>query len=124
MKKYLIPVVLGFSFLALMSSCFFCEHDMSVTISDDDDEYEMDASFNRNKTHAVQVYLNEHLLNNRVAFRNRDDEEITLDDNTTIYITTHPGQVSIKIDKEENSEESCEKVRRVCEDLKDIVADN
>lgn len=127
MKKYAISVVLGLMILATTPSCFhFNDHDISIAISDDDDEYEMDAAYKRSQTHAVQVYLNDHLLNGEIKLRHNDhvDKEITLDDKTTFYINTNPGNLYIKIDKTENSEESCERVRQTCEDLKEILADN
>ena len=123
MKKYFISAGLGLMVLVFLSSCFH-DHDICISISDDEDEYEMDASYRKNQTHAVQIYLDDHLLNNRTSFRNWDDEEITLDDKTTFYISSYPGKLRIKIDKAENSEESYEKVRRACEELKEILADN
>ena len=125
MKKHFIYTLPGFIFLVVLSSCFH-NHNISISVSDDEDEYEMDASYRKNQTHRVRAYLNEHLLNKSVvSFKNRSmDEEITLDDNTTFYINSYPGELRIKIDKTENSDESFEKVRQVCEDLKDILADN
>jgi hypothetical protein len=127
MKKYALSIILVLMILATMPSCFhFNDHDISISVSDDDDEYEMDADYKRSQTHAVQVYLNDHLLNGHVRLRRNDhiDKEITLDDNTTFYINSNPGSLQIKIDKTENSEEQCERVRQACEDLKEILADN
>ena len=127
MKKNTLSIVLALMILAALSSCFhFNDHDISISISDDDDEYEMDAAFRRNQTYAVQVYLNDHLLNKGTKLSRNDfvDKEITLDDKTTFYINSNPGSLHIKIDKTENSEESCERIRVVCEDLKEILADN
>ena len=125
MKKYFISAGFGLLLLIGISSCFH-NHNISISVSDDEDEYEMDALYKRNQTHAVQVYLNEHLLkNSTVSFKNKSvDEEITLDDNTTFHINANPGELSIKIDKAKNSEESCEKIKQICEDIKDILADN
>jgi len=125
MKKHFIYTLPGFIFLVVLSSCFH-NHNISISISDDEDEYEMDASYRKNQTHKVRAYLNEHLLNkSTVSFKTRSmDEEITLDDNTTFYINAHPGELRIKIDKTENSDESFEKVKQACEELKDILADN
>ena len=127
MKNNTLSIVLALMILAALSSCFhFNDHDISISISDDDDEYEMDAAFRRNQTHAVQVYLNDHLLNKGNKFSRNDfvDKEITLDDKTTFYINSNPGSLHIKIDKTENSEEQCERVRQACEELKEILADN
>ena len=123
MKKYFSVVLLGLIILSSLSSCFH-RHDISISVSDDEDEYEMDASYNRSQEHEVQVYLNEHLLSNSIVSFKHDDDRITLDDNTTVYINSYPGELSIKIDKHKNSEEACEKIRQICEELKDILADN
>lgn len=124
-KKYFIVAVSGIMLLAF-SSCFHHGHNFSITISDDEDpdsyRDEMDASFNRNKNHAVRVYLDEHLLNNGGALKTTG--EIILDDNTTFYINAYPGELRIKIDKRENSEESCARVKQICEELKEILAEN
>ena len=127
MKKYALSIVLGLMILAGLSSCFhFNDHDISISISDDDDEYEMDADYKRSQTYAVQAYLNAHLLNGEVKLKRNGyvDREITLDDKTTFHINSNPGSLNIRIDKTENSEESCERIRVACEDLKEILADN
>ncbi|MEO6252815.1 MAG: hypothetical protein ABIO79_05900 [Ferruginibacter sp.] len=127
MKKHFIYTLPGFIFLIVITSCFHGrDHNISITTTDDEDEYEMEASYRRSQTHAVQVYLNEHLINSSIrSFKNRSiDDEITLDDKTTVYINSYPGELRIKINKTENSDESCERVREICEELKEILADN
>ena len=126
MKNSAVSLALGLMMIAGMSSCFHHRHDISISVSDDEDEYEMEADYRRNQSHAVQVYLNDHLLSNsNVSIRNGFvDDEVTLDDKTTFYINTHPGELNIRINKNENSEESCARVRQVCEELKQILADN
>ena len=127
MKKYALSVVLGLMILATAPSCIhFNDHDISISISDDDDEYEMEADYKRSQMHAVQVYLNDHLLNGKIRLNRNDyiDKEITLDDKTTFYINSEPGSLNIKIDKSENSEAQCERIRQACEELKEILADN
>jgi hypothetical protein len=126
MKKYTVSLALGLMMIAGLSSCFHRHHDLSIHVSDDEDEFEMDADYRRNQSHKVQVYLNNHLLSNsNVSIRNGfADDEVTLDDKTTFYINSNPGELSIRINKNENSEESCERVRQICEELKEILADN
>ena len=123
MKNCALSLVIGLMMIAGMSSCFHDRHDISISVSDDEDEYEMDADYRRNQSHAVQVYLNNHLLSNSgVSIRNGFvDDEIILDDKTTFYINSNPGELSIRIDKTENSEEQCERIRQACEDLKEIL---
>jgi hypothetical protein len=127
MKKYTLSIAFAFIILTALSSCFHHHnHDISVSISDDEDEYEMEANYKRSQTHAVQVYLNDHLLTGNMKLSRNDqvDEEITLDDKTTFYINSNPGSLQIKIDKTENTEEQCERIRQACEDLKEILAKN
>lgn len=123
MKKYTVSLAIGLMMIAGISSCFHHRHDISISVSDDENEFEMDADYGRNKSHRVQVYLNNHLLNNSsVSIRNGFvDDEVTLDDETSFYINTNPGELRIRIDKTENSEEQCEKIRQACEDLKEIL---
>ncbi|MBK8519375.1 MAG: hypothetical protein IPL54_00365 [Chitinophagaceae bacterium] len=126
MKKYIVSLALGLMIIAGMSSCFHHRHDISIAVSEDEDEYEMDADYGKSKSHAVQVYLNNHLLtNSNTSVHNGFvDDEITLDDESTFYINANPGELSIRINKNENSEESCERVKRICEDIKVIIEDN
>ncbi len=126
MKKHFIQTLPGMIFLVLLSSCFHNHNVSSISISEDDDEYEMDASYRKSKTHQVRVYLNEYLLDNSsVLVKNKPvKKEIILDDNTTFYLDANPGELRIKIDKSDNSEASCEKIRVVCEGLKEILEDN
>jgi outer membrane usher protein FimD/PapC len=127
MKKNIVSIFLGLMVLSIMSSCFHHHHhDLNISLSDDEDEYEMDADYRNDQTHAVQVYLNDRLLSNSTVSVKSDlvDKEITLDDNTTFYINSNPGSLNIKFDKSKNSAEACERLRQVCEELKDILAEN
>ena len=125
MKKYLLAVMLGL-ILAAGTSCVFYNDNLSVSVSDDEDEYEMDASFQNRKTHAVQVYVNDHLLINSSKWRNGDEveKEVRLDDNTKFSLNASPGELRIRIDKTANSEASCEKIRIACEDIKELLTNN
>ncbi len=123
MKKYFISAVLGIVLVAGMTSCFH-HHDMSVTVSDDD--YDMEELYNKKKSHTVQVYVDDKLINNSViSFKNdRDDDEITLDDNATIHINSNRGELRIKIDDRKNSKQVCVEMNELCEELKDIFEHN
>lgn len=126
MKRYIVSLATGFMLITGISSCFHHRHDVSITVSDDEDEYEMEADYRENRSRDVQVYLNDHLLSNsNVSIRNGfADDEITLDDKTTFYINTNPGELNIRINKNENSEESCERIRIVCKELEEILNDH
>ncbi|MGB4843488.1 MAG: hypothetical protein WBP16_03425 [Ferruginibacter sp.] len=124
MKKSFISTLPGLILLIALSSCFH-NHNFSISISDDEDEYEMDARYQKSRTHAVEVYLNEHLIKKgSVSFKKElKDNEIMLDDNTIVYINSYPGKLKIKVDKDKNRGKSCEAVKEVCEDIKDLLVD-
>jgi hypothetical protein len=125
MKKQFLVIAFGLFLLSFFSSCFR-DHDISIYVNDSEDQYRMKAKYRKNKTHDVQRLLDEYFKeNNIVSFKNSwVDEEIILDDDTKFYINLRPGKLKIQIDKTENSEESCDKIRAVCEDIKILLAEN
>jgi outer membrane lipopolysaccharide assembly protein LptE/RlpB len=87
--------------------------------------YSMKAYFNRNKTRTVENYMDKKIGDrSNMSFRNtRIDGQIALDDHTTFYIKKYPGFLEIKFDKEENSVESYQRVRTMCEGIKGVVTE-
>jgi hypothetical protein len=85
----------------------------------------MKAYFNRNKTRTVENYMDKKIGDrSNMSFRNtRIDGQIALDDHTTFYIKKYPGFLEIKFDKEENSVESYQRVRTMCEGIKGVVTE-
>ena len=86
--------------------------------------YSMKAYFNKNKTRKLENYM-DHEIGDRsnMSFVNtRIDGQIALDDRTTFYIKKYPGFLEINLDKEENSYESYQKIRIMCEGIKEVVA--
>ncbi len=53
----------------------------------------------------------------------RIDGTLGLEDHTTFYIKKYPGHIKIKLDKDENSYESYETVREMCEGIKEVLID-
>lgn len=123
MKKQFVLWACGLFLVAVFSSCFR-DHNISISVSDEEDVYRMTAKFDRSRTWAVRRYLNEHLhRHNSRSFKNSSiDGSVTLDDGTSFYMLSRPGRLKIKMDKTENSEEACAKVKDMCEDIKDILA--
>ncbi len=126
MKKQFPLMMCGLFFLVALSSCFHRYHHTSISISDSRDVYQLCASYDKNKTHKLQRLLDEDLRDdNEWSFKNsRVDETITLDDRTTFYMRLYPGELKIKLDKSENSEASCQKMKDVFEDIKYLLAGN
>ena len=124
MKKHFIYTVPGFiAFLLIMSSCFHVhDHDMSITTTDDEDVYRFRASFDEGQTREVQRIIKSH-LHNSVAFnRGFIDMDARLDDGTVFHIKSRPGRLRISFDKDGNTQEGCDKVMEMCDEIKDMLA--
>ncbi len=103
-------------------SCGFPGGSISIKHSQYSHYYEMTAKFNPEKTTEVDKYLDKELSNGDMSFINtRIDGEITLDDKATFYIKKSPGYLTIKFDKEKNTDEAYLKIRSVCEGINDVV---
>ena len=126
MRKQILFIACALFFVTGFSSCFIHHgHDTCVTISDDDDEYEMYASYDVKKTRRIQRLLDRELNIDlgRSGRNTHVDANITLDDKTTFYMRAFPGQLRISFDKNENSDESWEKIQDVCEEIKEALED-
>jgi hypothetical protein len=128
MKKVLILVAAGVFLANIFSSCFnYHDNDVSISIQEDEEEYKLSAHFEDRKTKAVQNFIKEYTastINFKSSNNNYIDATVTLDDNTRFYIKSKEGLLKIKFDKEENSEASYEKVKEMCEGVKDLLAEN
>ena len=128
MKKAFILIAAGLFFVNIFSSCFnYRDNDVSISIQEDEEQYRLSARFEDRKTRAVQNYISRYTAST-VNFKSRRnkyvDATVTLDDNTRFYIKSKQGLLKIKLDKEENSAESCEKIKEMCEGVKELLAEN
>jgi hypothetical protein len=117
-----------FLFYALMvvgvTSCRWHGHgNTNFSYSDRDHYYSMKARFDKNKTEKVEHYMNNKIGDrSNMSFTNtRIDGQIALDDHTTFYIKKYPGFLEIKFNKEENSYESYQQIRAMCEGIKEVI---
>jgi hypothetical protein len=83
----------------------------------------MKAHFSQHKTRAVEEYMNDRIGDRGdMSFVNtRIDGQITLDDRTTFYIKKYPGFLEIKLDKDQNDFDSYQRVKAMCEGIKEVV---
>lgn len=122
-KRNLLYAALIVSIVLALSSCFH-DHDIHIRVNDDEDVYRMRASYDEDLTDEVQRVINTHLKHNHsnALVRWNTEKEITLDDGTVVYIKAKPGRLKIKVDKTENPEEGYERVREMCDEIKDVLA--
>lgn len=85
--------------------------------------YSMKAHFNKNKMTEVEHYMDERIggQSNMSFVNTRVDGQIALDDHTVFYIKKYPGFLEIKLDKGKNSFESYQRVRAMCEGIKEVL---
>lgn len=108
-------------------SCYhFDDHDTSIKVSESQHVYKMSAHFNRSKTRRIHEYMDQKMgKSNDISFVNSEiDATLTLNDNTTVYLKSLPGELKVEVDKDDNSPESLARVKEMCEGIKKIVNDN
>jgi hypothetical protein len=129
MKKNFILLAVGIFLTGMFSSCYnysYNDDDVAISIKENSNEYKLLARFDKNKTKAVQNYIEDYTANIGLfkAGNNKVDGIVTLNDNTTVYIKFKKGRLKIKLDKEQNSEQSYEKIKEMCEGIKELLAGN
>lgn len=124
MRKPFLSIVC----FVLISICISCHglhgsDNICITVSENDEVYEMSSYFNKDKTRKVQRYITEQVgKENRVSFVNRKiDAVLMMNNHTTFHIKSEPGELEIKLDKDANSEEGYAQVKELCEGLKYVI---
>ena len=113
--KYLVIFALS-SFLACSNG-----NDLTISVTDSDDEYEFYAKFDEQKTQRVQDFINTKIAPGSSITGDHVDITTTLDDKTQFKLEEYPGKVRIKLDKDENSTASYQRVKAICEGLKQVI---
>lgn len=122
-KKNLLCAALILVTVVALNACFH-HHDISISVNDDEDVYRMKALYDEDRTITVQRIINAHLQGHHSlsVVHGYVDTDVTLDDGTSFHIRSKPGSLRINFDKNENSEESCERMREMCEEIKNALA--
>ena len=95
----------------------------TVTITDNNTQYEFHSSFNKDLTPKVLDYMDNTIAKgSSTRFRNMQvDAQMTLDNHASFYIKSYPGKLDLKFDKRKNSAELYARFKSMCEGLKDII---
>jgi hypothetical protein len=85
----------------------------------------MEAKSNAHRTLDIEQYLDDRLGDqyNMSFEHSRIDGELSFDDHTRFYIKKYPGYLRIKLDKDENSIDSYDHIRDICQGIKRILAE-
>src|ERR1700704_5353193 len=103
-----------------------CRHhgNTSISFTETKHFYSMEAWFNKSMTSDIEHYMDKRIgSESNMSFVNtRIDGRLSLEDQSTIYIKKYPGYLRIKLDKDENSGDSYERIRDMCEGIKRLLA--
>lgn len=104
-------------------SCRYNDHNTSITYHDSERYYSMNAHFSKSKTRDVDAYIDKRIgAGSNFSFSHTEvNSTITLNDETKFYMLKVPGHIEIKLVKEENSDESYDRIRSVCEGMKSVL---
>ena len=128
MKKLLV-IVLGCMLLvagifALILHKVYHNDNISINISESAKTYRFYATYNSQRTADIQHYLITHLHPKKVVDYARIDEEVILEDMTSINIKTAPGKLLLTLNKEKNDFEAYARIKALGEGLKLQLATN
>jgi hypothetical protein len=123
MKK--LNYLLGFILFVTLVSFPFLKKEMNgdnikVSVNETKEEYRFEAHFSKDKSDAVTQYMDDYL--DQKIFENAQiDAAMRLNDGTQIYAKTDEGEVKIRLDKQLNSRESYEKIKKMGEGIKRVL---
>lgn len=113
-------ILYGLFFIGTLSACSG-NGDMSISVTDSDDEYEFVAKYDKAKTQRVQDFINVKMAPATSVKGDHIDITTKLNDNTEFELEEYEGKVRIKLDKGANSEASYHRVKAMCEGVKQII---
>jgi hypothetical protein len=126
MKKkinFILPFLIASLAILLFASCNYSRNKTSVTATDGENTYQFKAKFNKRKTEKIRECIDRNLGDDYTAsFTNANIKgNIVLQDDTKFYLQTAPGLVKLKFNKNENTEASYFKIKKMCEEIKQTV---
>ena len=124
MKKVLLVLVLLF-----IGTVWFVSHmfrwewtstgrNVSIRVKETSRIYELKASYARNKTYRIQKFMDEELHTTDVFNHARIDGDVVLDDQTSLYVRTEPGKLTIRMNRRENDPAAYYRIKSLGEKLK------
>lgn len=94
---------------------------VSITISDSDDEFEIEANFPKSKAQEIHEFLDAEF--NQNTFKKAEiDADIRLSDKTFFYAKSSETYLNIELDKDKNTKEALQKMKKIGKGVKDILA--
>ena len=93
----------------------------SVYINEDGKTYEFVAVYPARDQNALVSYMDKSLDVSTSLKNTVTDAELTLDNKYTFYMKQRPGELKLKFDKRKNTPQAYQKLKQMCEGLKDLI---
>lgn len=114
--------------LALLIGLVICcltacrdSQDIHIKVVDNDDVYKYTATFPRNKSRLVERFINSRIAPTNITSDEVLDVTTILEDQTKFDYEAAPGELRIELDKNENSPASYFRIKKMCQDLNQII---
>jgi hypothetical protein len=118
---------INYALLILTVSIFLssCSNsgDIKIAVKDSDDEYQFTVHFDENKTSKIKRVIDDNIAPTRISSDDEVNETTILDDKTKFDLQYDPGDVLIKLNKNENSKASYIRVKKMCEEIKKVIGE-
>ncbi len=121
-NKFLFPVICLF-LTGILLSCNI-GNNTKVSLTESKTDLSFSAKFPERKTASVQEFINDQ-LEHKSTFNTYNSEvegTITLNDQTTFKLTSKAGKLEINFNKAENNEGSVQRIKKLCEGVKEVLA--
>jgi hypothetical protein len=95
----------------------------TISVSDTRETYVFTASYDRSATNKVEKFINRNISPGHMGSSENDliDASTTLADHTSFHIKESAGNLEISIKKNENSQASVERIRKLCNGVKALI---
>lgn len=107
--------------ISIISSCKHSD-DVKISVKDSDDEYRFTAYFDEKKTDEIVKVIDQNIAPTIIhSDENEIDVTTTLEDKTKFDLQYEPGEVLIRLNKNENSKSSYNRIKKMCEEIKSVI---
>jgi len=112
--------------LTCLISCRGPGGDTSIRIDDSKNVYQLTAYFPLEKTASVKRYINSWTSEGDLFSPDNDHVDVTaeLKDHTRFHLKTGSGKIRIEFRKSENSDDSYERIKKMCEGIKKVLTES
>lgn len=107
--------------ISILSSCQHSE-DVKISVKDSDDEYRFTAYFDEKKTDEIVKVIDQSIAPTTIhSDENEIDVTTTLEDKTKFDLQYEPGEVLVRLNKNENTKSSYNRIKKMCEEIKSVI---